>query len=539
MRPRISLRPGLAAALVAGAIGLAACGGDDEAGGPDPAQLTPADVPIFVDVVVRPEGDLAAGASSALEQLTGGTDPGGFVVEQIDDLLAQQDTGVSYEADIQQWLGQRAGAFVTEVGSDGQADFALMFAVTDESAAQETVDKLNDTGNAPRTDETYEGVDYSLNGEDSAVGFIDEFLVIGSSEATFQSAVDASSGDNLTASETYSELSDLANSERLVSVYVDTPMLVDELDAAGALSREDVDPVLDQLGAAGEVAVLASASLSADEVSFELAGTAAEGDAQLGSALLEQLPADSWLALAGADVGGAISAAVSGLGGGAGLGLGAEDVTGALESELGLNLAQDFGWLGDAAAFVTGSSVLSIGAGIVAETTDSALSAAALQRLGDSLARGGNVDIGPTEGGVGFRIGVPDVPLGAEVVQEGDQVIAAGGSTSVEDLLNPTSGGLTGSETFQRAQSALGDDFDVGAFLNFVDLLDLIEEIPQIADDPDFQTARGVLDGLDFLVFGSRQDGEVSVLGAVLGLADGGGSGTDGDSSEAAATLSP
>ena len=537
MRPGISLRLSLAAALVAGAIGPAACGGDDEAGGPDPAQLTPADVPIFVNVVVRPEGDLAAGASSALEQLTGATDPGGFVIEQIDDLLAQQDTGVSYEADIQQWLGQRAGAFVTEVGSDGQADFALMFAVTDESAAQETVDKLNDAGNAPRTDETYEGIDYSLNDEDSAVGFIDEFLVIGSSEATFQSAVDASSGGDLTASKTYSELSDLANSERLVSVYVDTPMLVDELDAAGALSREDVDPVFDQLGAAGEVAVLASVSLSADEVSLELAGTAAEGDAQLGSALLEQLPADSWLVLAGVDVGGVISAAVSGLGGGAGLG--AEDVTGALESELGLNLAQDFGWLGDAAAFVTGSSVLSIGAGIVAETTDSALSAAALQRLGDSLARGGNVDIGPTEDGVGFRIGVPDVPLGAEVVQEGDQVIAAGGSTSVEDLLNPTSGGLTGSETFQRAQSALGDDFDVGAFLNFVDLLDLIEEIPQIADDPDFQTVRGVLDGLDFLVFGSRQGGEVSVLGAVLGLADGGGSGTDGDLSETAGTLSP
>ena len=520
MRRRFSLRYIWASGLVVAMLMLAACGGDDGEAGLDPAELAPADVPVFVDLVVRPEGELAAGAASGLAKLTGNSDPGGFVVSQLDDLLAQQDPGVTYERDIEPWLGERAGLFVTELGDDAQPDFFLIFAVTDEAAAQDTVDSLNEVDSSPRTEETYEGVSYTLDDEDSAVGFIDGFLVIGT-VAAFEAAVDASAGDSLADNGAYMELIDLALEDRVGSAYVDTPALIDELEASGALSREAVDPVLGQLGVAGEGALLASAGLSADELSFELAGAASDDGAQIGSALLEQLPADSWLALAGGDVGGAISAAAAGLAGGAELGSGAGDVAGALERGLGLNLAADFGWVGDAAAFVTGSSVLSIGAGIVADTTDPAVSAASLQRLGDSLARGGSVDITPTEGEVGFRLSLPSLPIGAEVVQRGDQVLAAGGSTTVEDLASPEPGGLSASEDFQRAQDALGDDFEVGAFLNFAKLVGLIDELPTATADPDLMSAREVLDTLDYLVLGLRRDGDAGVLGAVLGLADG------------------
>ena len=536
MRGPFSSRQLLAGALGAVIVVLAACGGDDGEAGPDPAQLAPADVPVFVDLVVRPEGEIATGAASGLEQLTGNSDPGGFVVDQLDDLLAQQDSGVTYEQDIAPWLGERAGLFFTDLGDDAQPDFSLIFTVTDEAAAQETVDKLNEADTSSRTEETYEGVSYSLDDEDSAVGFIDEFLVIGSM-ATFEAAVDASAGESLADTDAYTELIDLAVADRLGSAYIDTPALIDELEASGTLSGEAVDPVLGQLGALGEAPLLASAGLSADELSFELAGAASDAGAQLGSALLEQLPADSWLALAGGDVGGAISAAAAGLAGGAELG-GAGDVAGALEGGLGIDLAEDFGWIGDAAAFVTGSSVLSIGAGIVADTTDVAASAASLQKLSDSLASGGNVDVTPTEGEVGFRLSLPDLPIGAEIVQRGDQVLAAGGSTTVEDLASPETGGLTGSEDFQRAQDALGEDFEVGAFLNFVELVRLIDELPNATTDPGLADVRNVLDTLDYVVFGARRDGDTAVLGGVLGLGEGGGS--DGESSEATtATISP
>jgi hypothetical protein len=59
------------------------------------------------------------------------------------------------------------------------------------------------------------------------------------------------------------------------------------------------------------------------------------------------------------------------------------------------------------------------------------------------------------------------------------------------------------------------------AYLNFADLLAVIEQIPNVSDDPDFQTAQGVLEGLDYLVLGSRREGDVDLLRVVLGLQGG------------------
>ena len=65
-------RPVVALALAVAAWAIAACGGGDDTtgpSGPDPAALVPADAPVYVDAVVRPEGDQADEVDSALSKL--------------------------------------------------------------------------------------------------------------------------------------------------------------------------------------------------------------------------------------------------------------------------------------------------------------------------------------------------------------------------------------------------------------------------------------------------------------------------------------
>ena len=112
---------------------LASCGGDGGDGpsapvGPDPATLAPADAPLFAEGVVRPEGDQKEAIDSALSKLLATDDPGTFVVEQLDKALAGSDAGVTYQDDIEPWLGEQAGFFLETFTED--ADGAAVVATT-------------------------------------------------------------------------------------------------------------------------------------------------------------------------------------------------------------------------------------------------------------------------------------------------------------------------------------------------------------------------------------------------------------------------
>ena len=174
--------------------------------------------------------------------------------------------------------------------------------------------------------------------------------------------------------------------------------------------------------------------------------------------------------------------------------------------------------------------MLGLGAGLIAETSDPAAAATSLEGLRASLEGNGIADISSVEGSVGFRVGVPGLPIGADVILDGDRVIAAGGSVSVDDLADPGSDDLGSAEGFQRATAALGDEFATNAYLNFADLRDLLTEIPEVRDDPGFQQAADVLDKLDYLVVGNRVHEDLASTRLVLGIRE------DGESGDTAST---
>ena len=527
-----ALRTLLAGGATVIALMATGCARGDDPGGPDPAQLVPAEAPIFIDAVLRPTEDVGDGAATAIETLTGNADPGGFIVSQLDDLLVNQDAGITYEQDIEPWLGERGGLYISELSSATDPDFTLMFGVTDQDAAQEAVDRLSEVDDAPQTQETYEGVSFTLNSEDSAVGFVEEFLVIGN-RAGFEATVDAAAGDDLAADPDFVELTDLADPDRLITLYVQVPTLLAELADSGGIEDADIDPLLGLFPADQTGATLAWAAAEADQVSLELVGAAGEDGAPAQADPLEGLPDDAWLAVSAGEVGATISELISAatVGAGADLGaLGGPDGPAPVDPAAAAELAEDLSWAGDVAAFIRGSSVLGLGAGLIAETSDPAAAATSLERLRASLEGNGIADVSPVEGRVGFRVGVPGLPIGADVILDGDRVIAAGGSVSVDDLADPGSDDLGSAEGFQRATAALGDDFATNAYLNFADLRDLLTEIPEVRDDPGFQQAAEVLDKLDYLVVGERVDEDLASIRLVLGIRE------DGESGDTAST---
>jgi hypothetical protein len=507
-----------ALALAVGVVALAACGGDDGPANPDPATLAPADAVLYVEAVPRPEGEAREGAEAGLAKLLDSDDPGAFIVEQLDRGLAEEDVGITFEEDVEPWLGERAGLFLSGVDSEGEMTGAALVAVTDPDAALETVDELLGAAEEPVEDRTYGGVTYRASEQDDAVGIVGDFLVAGS-EAGFMQAVDASEGEQLASDDGYKEAIAVADEDRLLTLYAVPGPLLEELAASGELAPGEADELRDQLGAAAEGPLVAWVTLGSDRLSLAGAAAAAGGPPPGEAALLGDLPSDSWLALGGADLGESIEEALTGAALGAELDI---DVGGveAIERELGIDVARDLtSWLGDGAAFVSGTSLFGVGGGVVVQTTDKAASARAIQLLGAALEEAG-VELRPSGVGAGYEFRIPGAPVAAEVVQDGDRVVAVAGGVSLEDVLDPGSNTLEDSEAFQAAREALGDGFEVGLYLRLVDLLRLVEGVPGVGADPDFRQVRRFLDHLDYLVAGARREGDLDVAALTIGLLD-------------------
>lgn len=504
-------RGALATVLGALALGLAACGDDGGTAsppGPDPATLAPPGVPLFAEATVRPEGDSRAALEAALARLLATDDPGGFIVEQLDESLAEDE--LAWESDIEPWLGQSAGIFFETFGDE--PDGALILSSTDAAAAGDAIERAAAADKVPERERSYGGVSYLLDRDDDAAGTAGDFVVIGS-ERGFRHAVDALGGESLAEAPEFAARRDAAPDERLGFAYADPAALLSVLEESGEISAREREALTEQLAAvAGQPAAL---SLTADESSLAVEIDAAVGDSPslAESELLEALPGDSWLAFAGTEAGRAYAEA---------LGQAPPGTTGALSlSDLvGFDLAAEVGgWAGDVAGYMRGTSLFGLGGALVIETGDETASAQTLARLREALADRPELSIGDLQEGEGegFTIAPAGVPIQFRVVQRDGKVVAGLGSESVDAVFSPGST-LAESEGFGAAADALGDEFSPAVYIDIDVLLALVEAFPEATSDPDFQEAKRYIDHLDFLAIGVRDEGERGSARVVLGL---------------------
>ena len=485
----------LLVALVSIPVLVAAGCGDDEAAS-SATSLAPAGAWAYAEVDLDPSGDQKQAIDDLIGKFPGEGSAGERLRSLIEDGLRASDAPISFEEDIEPWLGDTAAAFVG--GANAQASAGLI-ATDDEDAAFEALEKsLEGQGR----EKSYEGVDYLVGG-DAAGGVVDGFLVVGS-ERGFKAAVDTSDGGSpLSDDERYEEATaDLAE-DRLGLVYVNSPALAQTLQQApggvplGQFRDLFKDPVVATFDVdRGGVTVEADAPASLAK-SLPFFGQ--------GSALVEELPADSWLALAQPDLGDVIDYYVDAFGAGVG-GRGA--VERQFRSATGLDLDRDLlAWMGDFAVFVRGTSVTGLNGGIVIETTDPAASARLISRLGQLSRRSPGTRVEPYSapgGGRGVTLRDSDVPAPVHVFQRDDRFVVAYGSVAAEDAVAPARR-LGDSPEFQRAAQSI-DGYALNLYLAVAPVLDLVES--EARDDPDWRSAKPYLDPLAAIVSGTAGDAD-------------------------------
>jgi hypothetical protein len=529
---RAELRLGVVLGALAAAGALAACGGDDGGDEGGPASVVPASAPAYVEIVVQPEGEAADDAEAALAKVTGSDDPGGDIVSLLERGSREEgDTDFDFSEDIEPWLGERMGVYPSSL--EGDTETTLVIETTDSDAALESVREQED---ATGEEQEYEGHTFELDSDGDAFGIVDDFLVFGP-PAGFRQVVDvAEDGDPLADESKFEDSLETLPDDRLATLYAIPSDFIE------AIPEDEIDPegkrvLLQAMGDSGDEPVLGDLTASADAVTLEF--SAAGAGVETGqSELLDRVPADSWLALAFADIGEAVGRGIDQTAEAGVPGLNAETIRREFRRQTGLDLDQDIGALGDAAVFVQGTSRQSLGGALVIESKNPDASAQLLTKVQDLITAqaGGEVQVEPlasTSGDQGFQITPPDsngattgegaaageLTQPITVIQRDDRIVAGYGGEAVNQALSPQGvEPLSESAVVKSATEAIGD-LGIDAFVSFGPVLELAEGAG-LSEDPDYRSAKPYLDALAFLALGTGSEDDRGVLRFTLGLTD-------------------
>jgi len=498
--PRLPLT--ITALLSAIAVATGCANGGSSA--PGAASLAPAGAVVYGEATLDPSDDQQAAIDALIEKFPGQGSAGERIRGLLEKAFSESDSGLSYAEDIEPWLGDRAGFFVSSLSAGSDGSGALMVATDDEGQAGDAIEKAAKANDGKAT--SYKGHDYhAISG--GAAGVVDGWVVLGT-EAGFKAAVDtAEGGAPLEDDDAYAKTLADAPEARLGFVYFNTPAFVEQLRksssgaALGPFAGLFKDPVLATVDA-NEHGVRLEATLpeslsSALPILGESGGRAAD------------LPADSWLAIAQPDLGKTISYFVDALGGLTG---GRDMLAQQLKAATGLDLDKDvISWMGDWSLFVRGESVAELSGALVVETSDGAASARFIDAVA-RLARKSDAHVTDRDGGV--TLSSPAVPERIHLFQRDGKVVLAYGDAAAADALDPGEK-LGDSQPYKDAQEALGGDYDLSFYLGFEPILALVDSTGA-GDDEGWQKVKPYLEPLGALVVGAQKDGDK--LRSALGI---------------------
>jgi hypothetical protein len=511
----------LAAALAA--LAIAGCGSSSsssDSSGAETASVAPAGSPLFVEVAVSPEGELKSNIETLVEDVAGIDDLGGLIVDELEEQASDSDEPVDFATEIEPWLGERAGIFFQSYDGDDFHGYGVAVQTADADAAQEFIDKQAKSEDGPAEDGSYEGVDFKVElDDDQTVGMIDDLLVLAEDEATFKAAVDASGGDALSDSDTYTEAIAGLPGGSFADVYADVGGLIEQ---AGGV----VDPqALQFLDTAGidptEMTVTASLVPGSDQieldVSSDLGGaTAPSGDV---SELLGSLPQNSFAAIALAGFGKQLREGIDSLDAS---GIPGEIPPNKLKSTLaaaGIDLDKITGSLQDAALFAEGANKSSLGGALVF-TTEGNEASNTVANIGTFLRAARVPGVTAIKGETsGFSVRSPD--LGRQplvVAAKGDRIaISYGAKAAALALGAEKAKTLADSDSYKAAVSALGST-PISGFADGAATLKLVESLISPDDKAEFAEAKPYLKKARFLAIGAGGSDGRATAKLILGF---------------------
>lgn len=509
----------LALLAVLAALVAAGCGSsDDSGGGTDPASVAPAGVPVFIDVTIRPEGETKTNIEALAQKIAGVDDLGALIVEELENSASDDGEELDFEKEVEPWLGDGAGIFLQEYEQEDFEGYGAAIQASDEEEARDFVNKQIEADDEEAKDGSYEGIEFKVEEDETAIGVFDGLVVLAEDEAIFKEMVDASNGENLAGEEAYTDATSDVPGESAADVFVDVGALIDE---AGGEIDSDTQLFLDSLGIEpDEATAVASVVPGSDHVeidfSTDLAGdNPPSGDA---SELLGTLPGTAVGALASAEFGKRFNEGIDQID--------KEGIPGSVPpnqlkktlKEAGIDLEAIAGSIGDVGLYVTGNSEKTLAGALVLETESDSEAQNTVSNVGLFLRKAGISGVTKISGEAsGFSIRSPELGRQPVVVAAKGSRIAIGyGLASVGAAFEESGKSLADSAAYKDATSALGGT-PITAFVNGPSALNLATALMP-AGDEDFEAAKPYLQKIEYLALGSEASGDLATAKLIVGL---------------------
>lgn len=548
----------LAPAMLFMTIALAGCGSSGSSGNADPATVTPASAPLYASIAIKPSGGTNGVAFSAAKRLTHLAEPYGSIAQA---LLSTEASHLQYKRDIEPWIGDAAGLFVTSLNAGGlpqstgsaqallegvlsgnlsslgTGDFgskgaqgAIVLATTNVSEASSFLSKRAQEQQAHTT--SYRGVSFQVSSNGAAEGIVKNFAVIGS-ESGIERVIDTSlGGASIVTAPHYAA----PPTGAIASAYVNPEALLKSArDSSGALGQG-----VSLLGRlfTGAQAALVSVTPTASSISVQgevhSAGASTPLFGEEGAKALSAMPSGAWLAAGVENVGADIPSAFALLHGIASLatssvfssfgGPSIEKLLAKLDSP-SAKLQQDFSsWAGSGGMYVSGTGLFNLEAALVINSNNPSASDAAVGKLAETMRSGGAIvakaSIPGTDTAVSVKLqGFPAVIY---LASGQDKFVVGLGEPSVKGALSPSST-LSTSASYSAASAALGGHIEPSLIVEFPTLLGFLEGLG-LTDSPGISNLVPNLKSLGTLTAGSINHSGVQQFRLVLGLAAGEGS---------------
>lgn len=496
------------------AVVVAGCGSKAGSGADDPAKLVPAGTIAYGSFEFDPQGDRAADFDAAFGKLIG-PDPSEKIKRSFTGGIKEQGSKLDYDSDVKPWIGGTIAAALTGFRAGGKADYAVLLESKDDDKARAAIDK--DTAAEKTQKLSYHGADYRLLPDGTANGVVAHYLVAGT-ESGFKAVVDAAADDkkSLASSDQWKQsVGDRANGKVGLG-FVDVKGMIRSVASqlpgaqgiatpllAGALP---IKPFVLTLDAKPDSLVLDMASPGTPQ------GKQAPGATS--SALIEDLPADSWFAVATPQLGKTLALALQGFKQNPLMAQQYTQIARQVQVSTGLDIERDIlAGLGDTAGFVRGSTKRTIGGGVVIEADNAAALKRTLATLPALIARSGGGKVTVHRRGTGFDIVDPQMPKPIQVRMSGGRAVGAYGASNLRAGLAPPAT-LGGTDLFRKAGAAVGARPAV--FATFAQIAVLARTSPH--KNKDMAKVQERLAHLEYAAVGVRREGKSDTFRAVLGL---------------------
>jgi len=487
-------------------------------------EYAPADSFIYVNAWLNPSRNQKSAIRDLLEKFDNAPtteEAQSALVDFIDGALSE--TGATFEADIEPWLGRQAAFYASDIES-AQPTLAALVATEDRDATQAMIDHFDERESNDPERRSYNGIDYDFYAEDQlASGFVGGFWIFGT-ESGFRASIDASEGESLADSARYERATGRLSEDHLALFYFDPERVIEVAEASGEMTAADLASIRSLTGGEEGEPAAAIFAVTSSGAYFEAAAPLSEElRAQIGNlgerGLLPDLPGESWLAFGASDVGASINRFLEQIGDAGIPGVDIETLRSQFAAETGIELQEGvLDWMGDFGVFAEGSGLLTMGGGAVIETLDPAQSRETVDELGRLLLQeGAPLTPAVIEGHEGFSIEIPGSPQPINVLAGDEKVVVAFGATATADAIDPDVS-LADSEAFQRASDSLGDGYNTSFFLDIEAVVALVESLGAGSDETYQNDVKPWLDPLAHVVFGTKLDGEVAVQKFVIGV---------------------